>query len=128
MSDRTGLTVLVVEDEPLIRWSITETLTSAGHDVIEAADAASAREILQTVAEPVNVVLLDFRLPDSNDLTLLADIRRLAPRSAVVMMTAYGTPEVRAGALGLGAYGVIGKPFDIAELDPLVRDAYLSIE
>lgn len=54
---------------------------------------------LTAATEPVDVVLLDYRLPDSNDLTLLATIRRLAPGSSVVLMTAYGTPEVTEGAL-----------------------------
>ena len=112
--------VLVVDDEFLIRWSIAETLGAAGHEVTEAQDAASALASLEETPDP-DVVLLDFRLPDSNDLGLLAKIRRLAPASAVVMMTAFGTPEVTAGALQLGACKVLSKPFNMHDLEDIVR-------
>ena len=123
VNDTSRLCVLVVEDEPLIRWSIAETLARAGHTVLEADDAESAIRTLGEMPEPADVVLLDYRLPDSNDLTLLATIRRLAPNSAVVMMTAYGTPEVTRAALELGAYGVVDKPFDMHDLQPILLDA-----
>jgi DNA-binding NtrC family response regulator len=117
------LRVLVVEDELLIRWSITETLAHAGHVVIEAEDGATAVRALTDPAEPVDAVLLDYRLPDSNDLTLLANIRRLSPQSPVIMMTAYGTPEVTSGALELGVYQVMSKPFELGDLEALLLAA-----
>ncbi len=112
--------VLVVDDEFLIRWSIAETLGAAGHEVTEAQDAASALAALEKTPDP-DLVLLDFRLPDSNDLGLLAKIRSLAPASAVVMMTAFGTPEVTAAALQLGACKVLSKPFNMHDLEDIVR-------
>lgn len=120
------LLVLVVEDELLIRWSIAETLTHAGHTVIEAEDGAGAVRALTSASQPVNAVLLDYRLPDSHDLTLLANIRRLSPRSAVILMTAYGTPEVTKGALDLGVYRVISKPFEMHDLEALLLQACAS--
>ena len=123
MTDR-HLRILVVEDEALIRWSIAETLGQEGHTVMEADDAASAVRALEDAGGDIDVVLLDYRLPDSNDLGLLANVRRLRPRSAVVMMTAYGTPEVTEGALALGAYRVVGKPFDMHGLGSLVAAAH----
>jgi DNA-binding NtrC family response regulator len=114
------LRVLVVDDEFLIRWSIAETLGAAGHEVTEAPDAASALAALEETPDP-DVVLMDFRLPDSNDLGVLAKIRRLAPATAVVMMTAVGTPEVTAGALQLGACKVLSKPFNMHDLEDIVR-------
>lgn len=117
------LRVLVVEDEALIRWSIAETLAHGGHTVVEAGNATTAVRALSDAREPVDVVLLDYRLPDSNGLGLLADIRRLVPESAVVMMTAFGTPELTQGALELGAYRVVNKPFDIHGLESLVLEA-----
>jgi DNA-binding NtrC family response regulator len=119
------LRVLVVEDELLIRWAIRETLTDAGHCVIEAEDAGSAVRVLASSVEPVDVVVLDIRLPDSTDLTLLAAIRRLSPRTAVVLMTADGTADVAKRALDLGAHQVMSKPFDMRELEPrLLRAAH----
>jgi two-component system nitrogen regulation response regulator GlnG len=123
MTDR-HLRILVVEDEALIRWSITETLGQEGHTVLEAGNAASAVKAMEDADEDIDVVLLDYRLPDSNDLGLLASVRRLQPRSAVVMMTAYGTPDVTEGALALGAYRVVGKPFDMRGLELLVVEAH----
>ena len=118
------LRVLVVEDEALIRWSITETLTQQGHSVVEAGSAASAIKVLADVPQAFDVVLLDLRLPDSSDLALLARIRRLRPESAVVMMTAYGSPDLARHAVELGAYRVVDKPFDMQALEQLLRDAH----
>ena len=117
------LRVLVVDDEPLIRWSLTETLEDSGHEVAEAADRASAARAVSGAAAPFDVVILDYRLPDSNDLSLLAAIRTLAPSTAVIMMTAFSTAEVTAGALQLGAYRVVPKPFEVHEMAALVLAA-----
>jgi DNA-binding NtrC family response regulator len=118
-----ALRVLVVEDELLIRWSIAETLTHSGHTVSEAADGTTAIMALKNDAERIDAVVLDYRLSDSNDLTLLATVRRLRPDSAVVLMTAFGTPEVVKGALDLGVYQVLHKPFEMHDLKSLVEEA-----
>jgi DNA-binding NtrC family response regulator len=124
MAEKSRLCVLVVDDERLIRWSLAETLTEAGHDVAEAEDGTSAiRAVSQSVPD---VVLLDFRLPDSDDLNLLTIIRKLAPRSQVILMTAFGTPDVVRGALDLGTYRVVGKPFEVRDLAALVEQAHAS--
>jgi DNA-binding NtrC family response regulator len=118
--------VLIVDDEPLIRWSVGETLADSGDEVIEAGDAKQALEALEAMtaaSAPADVVLLDYRLPDSNDLTLLATIRRVTPASQLILMTAHGAPDITAGALALGAYGVVNKPFDLDHLASLVRQA-----
>ena len=111
--------VLVVDDEPLIRWCIAETLGAAGYGITEAQDAASALRALTGMPEP-DVILLDLRLPDSNDLGLLRQIRSIAPAAAGIMMTAFGTPEATAGALELGARAVLTKPFDMQHLEYVV--------
>jgi DNA-binding NtrC family response regulator len=111
--------ILVVDDEPLIRWCIAQTLGAAGHRVTEAQDAASALKALAIAPTP-DVILLDLRLPDSNDLELLTEIRRIAPSAAVVLMTAFGTPDVTAAALQFGARRVLNKPFDMRDLEELV--------
>ena len=118
------LRVLVVDDEMLIRWSISETLQHDGHVVSEAGSAAQAMEQIARISP--DVVLLDFRLPDSNDLSLLATIRRRSPRSAVVMMTAHGGQAMESAALELGAFRVLGKPLDMLDVGRLVREAFES--
>jgi len=107
--------ILIVDDEPLIRWCIAETLGTAGHGITQAQDAASALRALTDMPEP-DVILLDLRLPDSSDLGLLKRILSIAPAAAVVIMTAFGTPEITAEALKLGARAVLTKPFDMQDL------------
>jgi DNA-binding NtrC family response regulator len=119
-----SLRVLVVDDEPLIRWSLAETLAHSGHEVIEAGDAMGALRTLNNTQESVDVVLLDFRLPDSHDLTLLSLIRRLAPDTSIILMTAYGSPEITEGALQLGAYTVVHKPFEMHDMAALILRAH----
>ena len=117
------LRILVVDDELLIRWSVSETLCAAGHSVMQASDGRSAIAAL-TSTDDVDVVLLDYRLPDSDDLALLGKIQQAAPGAAVVMMTAYGTPETVRGALTLGAQAVMSKPFDLHDLPAIVCSAH----
>jgi predicted phosphoribosyltransferase/ActR/RegA family two-component response regulator len=122
MKKSPGLRVLVVDDEALIRWSLAETLADAGLSVTEASDGVSTMRALSE-AGPFDVVVLDYRLPDSNDLNLLATIRRVSPRTAVVVMTAFGTPEMSSAALKMGAYCVVPKPFEMHEMADLVLQA-----
>lgn len=117
------LHVLVVDDEPLIRWSVTETLVDLGLDVDEAECAASALRAITTAALPFDVILLDLRLPDMCDLSLLATIRQLLPETPVVLMTAVGSPELIAHARQLGVRAVLNKPFELGELSRVVIEA-----
>ncbi len=82
--------------------------------------------LLLLPGDPSGFVLLDCRLQDSSDLEFVAHVRRLRPDSAVVMMTAYGTPEVTRGALDLGVHRVVNKPFDMQVLESLVLEAHRS--
>jgi DNA-binding NtrC family response regulator len=68
-------------------------------------------------------VVLDYRLPDSNDLGLLTRIRQLSPLSAVLMMTAFGSPDVIEQALALGVARVVEKPFEMHDLESWVVQA-----
>ena|SRR5579871_2212925 len=115
--------VLVVDDEALIRWSVAETLSDRGYEVEESADGAAARQAVRNARHAFDVVLLDFRLPDSEDLSLLAALRKSSPATRIILMTAYGTPEVVRGALDLGAYRVVSKPFEMQDVANLVAEA-----
>lgn len=118
-----GVRVLIVEDEALIRWSLTQTLVDAGATVVEAADLRSAMEALRAGTPGFDVAVLDVRLPDGSGLTLLATIRRLRPATRVLMMTAHGTPALVAEARALGAYGVVDKPFELHAMAGLILGA-----
>ena len=111
--------VLVVDDEPLIRWSVSETLSDLGYDVEQASDAASALRIVTTTFRPFEIVVLDLRLPDMNDLSLLGTIHQLLPRAMIILITAFRTPEIVAEATAWGAK-IIEKPFELGELSRLI--------
>jgi DNA-binding NtrC family response regulator len=66
-------------------------------------------------------VVLDYRLPDRHDLTLLEDVLRLSPGSTVVMMTAFADDGMRAGAHDRGASAVVDKPFQVKSFVSLVE-------
>jgi two-component system, NtrC family, response regulator AtoC len=115
--------VLIVDDEALIRWSLAEMLSDQGYAVVEAGDGKSAMAILRNPPGPIEVIMLDYRLPDLNGLQLLAAIRQVSPHSRVVMMTAYGTPDIEADAVSLGAVGFVNKPIEMGDVADLVRRA-----
>lgn len=123
MMKKSAPTVLVVDDEALIRWSLSEALGERGYVVSEAASAKTAIEAIQHAADPFDSVLLDFRLPDSADLRLLAKVRELAPDTQVIMITAHNSPELAQGAAALGAFRVIDKPFEGESLAALLNQA-----
>ena len=122
-SPHAGLRVLVVDDELLIRWALREALEANGYQVAEAADARSARRAVTEHGTPPDAIVLDYRLPDSSDLGLLTAIRREAPATPVIMMTAHGTAEMMREAIELGAYRVVAKPFEVQHMVDLVGSA-----
>jgi DNA-binding NtrC family response regulator len=115
--------VLIVDDEPLIRWSVAESLEAAGHLVVEAGTAQEALQCFEKPSQPIEVAVLDLRLPDSSDLGLMHRIWQVAPRCRIILMTAHGTPEILDEALRAGARGAIGKPFDMTRVVSLVNEA-----
>src|SRR5688572_18317228 len=112
--------VLVVDDEPLIRWSVTETLAGLGLDVDQAHDAVSALRAVTAAGDPFDVIVLDLRLPDMNDLSLLATIRQILPEASIILVTAFGTDEILERAMALGAVTVLNKPFELGALVDVV--------
>jgi DNA-binding NtrC family response regulator len=124
MTSDTPLRVLIVDDEMLIRWALSEMLSDHGHSVVQADTGAAALKALRDAPAPMDVVLLDLRLPDSDGLGLLKSIRQQSPGSAVVMMTAHGSPETATGARALGAYEVMAKPFDLHQVEPVLVKAH----
>jgi DNA-binding NtrC family response regulator len=115
--------VLIVDDEPLIRWSVAESLEAAGHHIVEAGTAQEALQRLADPSRPIDVAVLDLRLPDSNDLGLMQQIWQVAPRCRIILMTAHGTAELLEEALQAGANAVLSKPFDMTRIVSAVNDA-----
>lgn len=116
--------VLVVDDEALIRWSLSEGLSDAGYAVRMAATGAEARATLAELAPGPVVVLLDLRLPDVSNLSLLQEIRATWSEVPVVVMTAHGSADDAKQALAMGAFRFVSKPFDVGEMVGMVRAAW----
>jgi two-component system, NtrC family, response regulator AtoC len=115
--------VLVVDDEPLLRWSVAETFGDQGWQVTEAGTAESAMAAFPEIVAGSGLVFLDLRLPDSDDLHVLHAMHRLSPGTPVILMTAHGTPDLADAARAMGAFAVIDKPFDMGDLVPLAEQA-----
>ena len=113
--------VLIVDDEALVRWSLKERLTRDGYAVTEAGTAAGAIE--EASGGDVDLILLDFRLPDGDGLSVLRRVKELAPDTLVILMTAYSTVQNAVEAMKLGAYHYLNKPFNLDEVALTVEKA-----
>jgi len=113
--------VLVVDDEQLIRWSIRTHLARAGYRV---EIAETGKQALERFGDDVGIVVLDVRLPDTDGLSVLSEIKRKREGCRVIVMTAYGNPELASEAIHRGAYCVLNKPFDLDVLSEMVGEAF----
>lgn len=126
MEGKLPRTALVVDDEALIRWSVSEGLVEAGWLVRQAANGADARAALAALDGQPCLVILDLRLPDVSDLSLVQALRQARPEVPIILMTAYGTADQKRLAEAAGVYRVIDKPFDIGTIVSLADAAYTA--
>ena len=93
--------ILVVDDEKLVCWSLSEMLTEAGFKVETALTGAEARQMFDSF-QP-EMILLDVRLPDANGIELLSEFKAHDEDIVVVMITAYADADSAVNALKIGA-------------------------
>ena len=113
-------TILVVDDEALIRWSLAERLKAEGYDVLE---AETGRAALDKLPEGVDLILLDYRLPDTDGVTVLRKAKEFDQDILVILLTAYASVETAVEAMKLGAYHFANKPFNLDEVSAIVERA-----
>ena len=115
--------VLLVEDEKLIRWSLRQKLSARGYQVTDVENGKAAFEAIN--AGVYDLILLDYKLPDTTGLDILRKVRETDGDVVVIMMTAYSSIESAVDAIKLGAYDYITKPFD---MDHVLRTADKALE
>jgi DNA-binding response OmpR family regulator len=109
-------TVLVVEDNEPLRNAVTALLVREGYLVLAAATAHDALEMFREPLSPIDVVLLDVRLPDLNGIDLCTRLRKSHPKLPIIVCTGVASPAEAAQLLALGAHRYFQKPISAEEL------------
>lgn len=115
--------ILLVDDDSMIRWTLTEALQGWGYEVSAAESATAA---LNAIAHPpahLVAALLDINLPDGSGLDLLREIKQRHPETAVIMMTGEVIVENTIAAMRGGASDFVGKPIHLDELYAVLQQA-----
>ena len=114
-------TILLIDDDAEIRYSLDRVLTQEGHAVIS---ADSGEKGIETAREKSpNLIFLDNRMGGISGIETLQHLRTAAPNSMVILMTAYGTSQTAIEAMKHGAFDYVLKPFDLKKLKELVTKA-----
>ena len=117
--------ILVIDDEEPIRRLLLKELANERRNVVVAADAASAMAMIRN--HWFEVVIMDLRLPDVQDLDLLIKIKEQVLHVEVVMITGHGDIDSAVEAMKLGACDFIRKPFNLEQLDLVVEKAHQRV-
>ncbi len=120
-----GARVLVVDDDPGVRYTLREILESEGLEVDEAEDGQAA--LARYDAAPAPLVITDLRMPRLDGLGLLEALGKRAPAPRVVLITAHGSEREAVAAIKAGAFDYFRKPFDTDELLAVVRRAVEAV-
>jgi two-component system response regulator AtoC len=116
-----GVRILVVDDEPALRHTVSRILADEGYEVATASDGEEA--LVRAAALSPAIILCDLRMPRLGGLEMLERYRESGGRALVIAMTAYGDVETAVTAMQRGAYDYIAKPFHAEEIVLVVRKA-----
>jgi two-component system, NtrC family, response regulator AtoC len=114
-------TILVVDDERLVRWSLQQKLEQWGYHVSLAEDGATA--IGRVQLDSPDLITLDVKLPDMTGIEVLSELRNRNVQVPVIVITAFGVVDDAVRSLKLGAYDFIEKPINFEKLENAVRNA-----
>jgi len=123
-----GATILVVEDEDLLRLAVAKTLRKRGFTVVEASDGSAAMNLIRANTESIDLLLLDVTLPGLSSREVLEETRGIRPDLTVALTSAYGKETVDATFAGLGVRHFIQKPFQLDDLVAFLQGALASRE
>ncbi|MEM7127188.1 MAG: response regulator [Chloroflexota bacterium] len=107
-------TILVIDDESNLRWVLEKALHKAGYDVVTASRGDEG--LRQFARHPIDLVLLDLKMPGMDGLTVLRELRQRNRTTPIFLLTAYATVPTAVEALKIGATDYVRKPFDLEDL------------
>ncbi|MFC1709997.1 sigma-54-dependent transcriptional regulator [Candidatus Omnitrophota bacterium] len=114
-----GTHILIVDDEPLIRRSLSELLTLDGYSVSSTSSGAEALDLLKTYN--IDIVISDMKMPEMDGLQLLREIKKSHPGTHVIMITGHGSIESAVEAMKEEAYDYITKPIIDSEIKIIIQ-------
>ena len=118
--ERNNFSVLVVDDEEVVRQTVGRILTDEGFDVLVAGDGKTAIDLSRT--KDIDAALLDIKLPDMTGVDVFEKIQMYRPNVKAVIMTAFEIKDLVKRAFDLGACACLHKPFDIKRLLQILKD------
>jgi two-component system response regulator HydG len=113
--------ILVVDDLRSSRLTLGGILEDEGHNVVLAENGYQAIEAARQI--PFDLVFMDIKMPGINGVQTFREVKKITPRAAVIMMTAYSVEDLVREALEEGAYAVVYKPFDIQHIVSIIESA-----
>lgn len=116
--------VMVVDDDPDMLALLEESLRDEGYLVSSASDTLSA--MIHLLGRPVDVLVLDWKMPDLDGFVLLDSVRRSLPGLPVIFITAHNHPDIHRKALAFGAFSFLAKPFPVRLLLAEIQGALMS--
>lgn len=114
--------ILIAEDDEIVRDVMVRFLQDEGYSIFTANDGVSAIKLLRV--EEIRLVLTDLRMPGADGMEVLRNAVQINPKTAVVILTAYGTLDTALEAMKEGAYDYVVKPFVMQQLLLVVMNAY----
>ena len=120
-SHMTKASILIVDDEPIVREALRDWLVDAGYAVTTASTGEEALEI--TARQDFDLLILDVRLPGKTGIRVLQEIVQVKPQTKTIIITAYASPELRTEAMKLGAIHYLSKPIAPDQLERRIQEA-----